>query len=314
MDKRNQILIGILLFQVALVAGVFWPRSVTQAGGTPLLGSLDPAQVTGVTLTDGAGNRTALTREGESWLLSEADAFPADGIKVGILLDKLGRVATGRLITQTEASHRRLKVAADDFQNAVDLTMADGSSQRLYIGSAAGPGTLHVRAADRPEVYLTGELTAVDIGAAPSGWIDALYISLPPTATVGLTLESAGGTFTFEKEGESWTMAGLSDEETLNESAVASLVSTLSALRMERPLGKSEQPEYGLAEPLATITLRTSEGATQTLLIGAADAAGSYAAKWSESPYFVRLPAGTGALFVEKERADFLEAPAPPEP
>ena len=183
----------------------------------------------------------------------------------------------------------------------------------MYLGSSGGAGATHVRPADRTEVYLASDLNTFDANARLSAWIDTQYYTVPESSVVGITLENANGRFEFEKEGESWVMKGLAEGENFKENNVISLVTRATSLRMTRPIGREEKPEFGLDQPLATVTLRTKEGDTEktyTLRIGALNEEDNeYVASWSESPYFVYISKFTGDSFIEKTRADYAEVP-----
>jgi hypothetical protein len=306
MNKQNQILIAILVVQLIIGAAVFWPRAVSQAQSGPLLADFAAANVSSLMIADSDGNSLTLAKNGDGWILPEADDFPADETKITPFLEKLEAVQSNRLVTRTEASHKRLQVADDDFARKLDVTLTDGGSHTLYIGSSAGAGATHVRADSAPEVYLTGELTNWDANTQVSAWIDSLYFTLPQTATVALKLENVNGTVEFVKAGDVWTMKDLAAGETLNTEAVTRLVGAASAVRMARPIGKTEQPEFGMDALQAVVTLQTVNE-TYTLQIGAKNAEDdSYVLKASDSEYYVSIAAFSGDEFVQKTRIDFL--------
>jgi hypothetical protein len=315
MNRQNQILTVVLVVQLALAAAIFWPRAVASgAESGPLLANFKAADVVGLSISDADGNQMELSKKGDGWVLPQAGDFPADGDKITPLLDKIEGIKTNRLVTRTEASQKRLKVADDDFNRLLELTLSDGSSHKLYLGSSAGASATHVRADSESEVFLTGDLTAFDANAQASAWIDALFFSLPATATVSLTLENQNGTFEFEKQGETWAMRGLANDEVLKESEVTRLVNLASAVRMTEPIGQEEQATFGLAEPLATVTLKTADK-TYVLKVGAKNEEdNSYVMSSSESPYFVRVAQFTGDAFVTPTRDSFLEPPPTAEP
>jgi len=312
MNKQNQILIAILVIQIIIGAVVFWPNSVSQAQAGPLLPDFSAANVDSLSIADGEGNSLALAKSGDDWVLPEADDFPADEAKITPFLEKIEAVESNRLVTQTEASHQRLQVAAADFARKVDIGLSSGDSRTLYIGSSAGAGATHVRAGDAPEVYLTGELTNWDANVQPSTWIDPVYFTVPQTATISLTLENVNGKFEFTRAGEAWTMNGLTEGETLDTDAVTRLVNSLSAVRMTRPIGKTEQPDFGLDVPHAVVILETSDE-TYTLWVGAKNPDDdNYILKASNSDYYVWIAAFTGDDLTQKARTDFLvTAPEP---
>jgi hypothetical protein len=309
-DRRNQILALVLVIQIVLGAVIFWPRSTVEAGGGPLLADFQAADVTSLAISDTDGNRVALAKSGDSWVLPEADDYPANGEAIMTVLDKVGAVQTNRLVTQTDASHKRLQVAEDDFNRLLEMRLNNDRNYQLYIGSAGGASATHVRAAGQAEVYLTDELTAFDVTTQASSWIDTLYFTLPATATVKMTLENANGAFEFERDGDTWTMAGLAEDETLNAGNVSSLHNQLTSIRMTAPIGKEAEASFGLDEPQAVVTLETDGGDTHTLRVGAQQTDdNSYILSSSDSPYYVRVADFTGSNLIDKTRADFLEVP-----
>lgn len=320
MNRNNQILAAVLALQIVVAAVIFWPRSTSAgAGGEPLFANLTADQITQLTIVDGTGNEIKLAKSADGWVLPEADDFPTTG-KVPDLLAKIAALKTGRLVTQTPTSHERLKVADDAFERRIAFQLADGTAHTLYVGSSPSFGTSHVRADGQDEVYLTSELSASDAGAQPSAWIDTAYLTIPGDQIATLTLENANGTFRFAKGADdTWTMEGLTADETLKESAVTSLVSRLASVRMTRPLGKTEQADYGLQTPSAVVTVETQDpdGAarTYTLTVGTrSEEDESYVVSTSESPYYVRVSSYTASDLVEKTREDFVELPPTPEP
>jgi hypothetical protein len=319
MNRTNQILAVVLVAQIVLVAVAFWPKPASVAGGESLLAGLDAEQITQLTIGDASGEQIKLAKEMGKWVLPEADNYPCTENKVPQFLEKIVALKTNRLVTQTPASHKRLKVADDDFERQIELKLADGTTHRLYLGTSPSYGVSHVRVVGRDEVYLAS-LPASDAGVNASNWVDTLYFSVTQDQIVALTLENKNGRFEFEKDDAgTWTMKDLAADETLNQNNVKSLASRVSSLRMLRPLGKTEQDEYGLKEPNAVVTVETrdDEGNTKTytIRVGAKDDEdNSYVVISSESPYYVRMAEYTVKDFVEKVRDGFLELPPTPTP
>jgi hypothetical protein len=314
MSRLNQILIIALLVQIVLIgATFFWPQAATSNVSGPLLANFKAADVVGLTMSNAEGKRLTLAKNGEAWVMPEAGDFPVDATKVTPFLEKLEKVKSNRLVTKTEASHAQLKLAADSYEGLVELKLQDGSSHKLYLGSSAGASATHVRTDDQPEVYLTGDVNSFDANANASAWIDTLYFTTPQTATVGITLENANGKLEFIKTGETWTMAGLAEGETFNENNFFPFFNQVTGLRMTEPLGK-EESWFGADKAQATLTVKTSDN-IYTLQVGAkSDKDNSYVVKASNSPYYVRIAEFTANNFIEKKRADFLQAPPTAEP
>ncbi len=320
MSRTNQILAAVLAVQIVLVAVVFWPRpAASVADGESLFAGLEAEQITQLTISDATGKHVKFAKETGNWVLPEADDYPCQANKVPEFLEKIVALKTNRLVTQTSASHKRLKVADADFERRIELELADGTTHRLYLGSSPSYGATHVRAEGQNEVYLAS-LSASDAWVNASNWVDTLYFSVAQDQIVALTLENENGRFEFEKDDDgTWTMKDLAADETLNENNVRSLASRPASVRMLRPLGKTEQDDYGLKEPNAVVTVETRDGEgntkSYTIRVGAkSEEDNSYVVISSESPYYVRVSNYTVKDFVERTRDDFLELPPTPTP
>ncbi len=312
MNNLNKILVALLVLQFGLVGFAFWPGSTAQAVDSPLLAGFDTTSVTQLTIEDSDGNTVVLAaQDDETWVIPNRGDFPVEADKIPELLAKFEDVKTNRLLTQTEASHKRLQVATDDFNRRVEIKFADGSEQEIFVGSSAGAGATHLRLAEQGEVYLTNALNAFEINAAHSSWIDTLYHDVSSEDAVALTLTNENGTFSFIKIDESWELQDLTEGEVLKESAVSTLLNQTTSIRMTEPLSQREDAEYGFDEPLATVTIKTEgeDGShTYTFTIGSQnyDESG-YIAKSSESPYYVEISEFNANNLLNKARADFLE-------
>lgn len=315
MNRRQQLLLGVLVVQLVLGVVVFWPQSAPAAGSGPMLGDVKSADITTITIKDGTGNSVKLDRQGDKWVLTAADAFPADAVKVNAALDKLVALKGNRLVTRTAASQKQLKVADADFERRVDF-QAGGKDYAVFLGTSPSAGALHFRINGQVETYLTSDLNSSDLGAEATAWIDTNYVNLSATDITVMTLKNASGEMAFTKDDKgAWTMTGLAAGETLNPNSIPGLVQTAGAVRMSAPLGKSDKPEYGMAQPQAVATLKTKDKSV-TVTVGArtADDKGgaTYVVKSSDSEYYVRVAEFSVQDLVTKKRLDMLQLPATP--
>ena len=311
MIKRHHlILAGVLVAQVILSVVVFWPRASTAGQGELVFPDVETGDVVALTIEDEGGDAIVLTKMTGEWVLSEAGDFPARAEAVTTFLDKLLAVSAGQLVTQNETSHKRLQVAADDFVRRVSFETDDGFKETIYFGSSPQFGAMHFRLEGQSETYTTGELTRFDADPSASAWIDASYQSVTQEDVTRMTLENADGTLVFEKaEGGNWTLIDLAEGETLDEAQVTTVLRRASAVTMVAPLGREEQPSYGMDTPNAVLTLETP-GETVTLRVGARDEdTSSYVVKSSQSPYYVHVAEFNVNALVQNGRDDFLEEP-----
>ena len=315
MKRHNQILIGILVVQIVVSVIVFWPRAAEGGSGEPLFPDLESGDVVSLSVTDSDGNSTTLQKIAGNWVIPEADDYPADGTKVDSLLDKISSLTGDRLVTTTESSHRQLQVAPDDFLRRIDFQTSAGDRIVVYLGSSPSYGASHFRVAGQNEAYLTNELSAWDINAAASGWIDTAYMDIPSADLVRVTLENENGTFVFRQDEEgNWSTIGLAEGETLVETRVTATVRQATSVNISRPLGLEEQASYGMDDPSAVVTLETADR-TVSLTIGAQDPLDdTYVVKSSESPYYVSVSDFGVSNLIENNRDDFIELALEPTP
>jgi len=313
MKWHNQILAGILVVQIILSVVVFWPRSAATSASEPLFPNLKAGDIVALTIADADGKSVQLKKVGEAWVLPDADDYPAQADKITPLLDKIVGLTTGRLVTRTDASHKRLQVSPNGFVRRIEFETADGTKHTLYLGSSPSYGATHFRVDGQSETYLTSDISTWETDATATTWVDAVYLNVPQDKVTKMTLENSNGKFAFTKDDKGkWTMAGLSADETLNEGKVTALIRQAASVNMVRPLGKEEQAAYGMDEPNAVVTLETGDKSI-ILRVGAQDPADkSYVVISSESPYYVRVSEYNVKDLVEKTRDDFLQAPPTP--
>ena len=314
--NRNQIILAaVLVAQVALSVVVLWPRRGTAGAIEPFFAGLPDTEVVALTITDDAGASITLRKVTGAWVYPAGDDYPADGDYLTPLLDKIAALDTRRLVTRTDASHKQLKVAGDDFVRRIQLETADGAAHTLYIGSSPSYGASHVRVEGTSETYLANDVSQWDFGVNPVPWVDSTYFSVSQDDVQEVTLTNANGTFTFAKdEAGNWTLVGLAADEELDTAEVSSIVTKVTQVTMNRPLGRELFAEYGMDQPLAVVTLK-KEAETITLSVGAQDPGDStYVVNVSTSPYYVRLNDYNVRPLVEDARSDLLVPPPTPTP
>jgi hypothetical protein len=318
LNRPNQILVLALIVQIALMLVVFWPRGAAgaTASGAKLFPDLKTDQVVGMVMRDSEGKTVQLAKKNDAWVIPSADDYPARDADVKKFIDNLAGLKADRLVTETANSHKKLKVAADAYERAVEIDLADGSKKVLYMGSAPTYQVTHMRVDGQDKVYLVSGMSSYDAGVTASFWVDTTYLAIVPSDVTHVTVQNKNGKFEFSKDANSnWSMDGLAAGEQFDPQPINGTVSSMETLRLVEPLGKTEKPEYGMAQA-ATVTIvsKPKDGAekTVTLKIGAklGDQRG-YAAISSESPYYVELSEYAAKDFVEWTHTSFLVTPTP---
>jgi hypothetical protein len=318
LNLRNGILLGTLAVQAILLIVVFWPEAAASEP-VQLFDGLERDDIIQVILSDSTGRRIELARGPDGCTLPDADGYPCKLDEMLSLMDKLAALSTENLVTQTAASHRRLGVADDEFERLIEFGLSDGTSHRLLLGTSPRLRSIHVRAGSRNEVYLAPGISTSDAGVVAVSWTDTRYLTIPRDDVVAIGLVNAQGVFNLDRDGSGeWAIEGLGDGETVDQGAVNAVLSRVTALSMRRPLGKTELDSYGIGNPGAVVTVETRDAEgnerTYTLWVGSEIEEDEFAAKSSESEYFVVLPGFSAGDLVEKTRDDLVNPPPTPTP
>ncbi len=314
MKRQNQYLVAILAIQIILIAWVYWPRAAASGDESkPLLTELEIADIATLIIEDAENQRLKLQKRDGTWVLPDAGDFLAQESAITALLEKLTAINTGRLVTQTDASHKRLLVSRDDFTRRIDLETAGGDHYTLYLGSSPSYGSTHVRLEGQQETYLTDQVSTWDVNTAANSWVDPSYLQVPDEELISITLQNANGEWTVEKDPEgNWTLLGLAENEELDTTGISSMVSQATTLTLLEPLGKEVQAVYGVDEPKALVILRTTDKEISYVVGAKYLEDNSYVVKSSESPFFVRVNEFSVKELIEKTRDDFLILPPTP--
>ncbi len=311
MKRHQQILAGVLILQIILGVITFWPKAAATGGGEVVFADVKVEDITALTITDEQGASIVMRKVGDAWVLPDAGDYPVQASKVTPILEKLTKLNTASLVTRTEASHKQLQVANDDFVRRVEFETADGKTHMVYLGSAPRYTATHFRVVGQTETYLTTEMSTWELYTAPASWVDPVYVKLDATTLTEIVLENANGTFTLVKSGDAWTLADLAGDEIIAAGKVNDVVSKATSVTMQRPLGVTEEASYGLAAPTAVVTLKNADGGVYTLHVGAKFDGTNYAVKSSESPYYVAVAEFNVKSLVENTRASFMQEPTP---
>ena len=314
MKRTQQILAAVLVVQLIITGVVFWPKPAATEEGKPLFPDRAAEDIVALSITDDQGEEIQLEKSGESWVLPEADAYPAMASTITPVLENILALDTGSLVAETAASHKQLQVAEDDFMRRIIFETTDGETHTVYLGSAPRFSATHVRLAGEDETYLTTDLTSWDLDPRVANWVDTTYVSVPQADVEEITVENENGAFTLIKdEAGAWTLADLAEDEQISESDVTNVVNKTTSMAMVRPLGTSDE-SYGLDAPAASVTLKTADEEITINIAPQAEGETNVVVKASNSDYYVRVAYANVRPLVEFAREDFLADEATPTP
>ena len=264
LTRFHQILIAALVVQLGL-AGYMLTRSDDTAAqkSQPLLPGFDAAKVTKLAVT-GSGKSVSLAKVGDTWVVSSAFDYPVEASKISDALAPLAKLAAAAPIATQQSRAKQLRVADDDFEKKVVVTV-DGKDVTLYVGQPAGMRRTAVRLAGSDDVYAVS-LQSWQYGVEPRDWVDNSYVNVPEDDIAKITVAKDGHTAELD-HGDKWTVSidgapvKETDKETFDDGAVSRMVMAASRVQLDTPA----DPKRDASHPTATITIERKPKKDQTV-------------------------------------------------
>ena len=256
LNRTNLFLAALLVVQAILLA-----VSVVTTTGTaartvaPIMADIAAADIDRLIIADNLEKEMTFARGDAGWVLPDADDFPLDSAKINETLDKLASMDTRRLVASNPANFARLEVKDDDFRRRITLQVGEESTV-LYLGGSGGANTVYIRRADEDEAYLGTGLSSWELSTQVSTWLDADYVSIPSDDVLEITVQREDGQFTFRREGDNWTYAGLSEGEIFEDTRMPLILRNAATISMQAPLGLEALDEYGLDDAPVIVDVR----------------------------------------------------------
>lgn len=255
MARFKLTLIGLLVFQLVIGAGLFWNQQAGQhtvPQGSLL--SMSAARVDRLVVKDNEGREVTLRKSDAAWQLENLFALPADLNKVEPLLSKLENLKQDWPVTTTEESHDRFEVSDEVFQRHLRAFEGDQAVADIYLGTSPGFRSVHVRRSGDDAVYAVS-LNTFDLPVEPSDWLDQSLLSMKDISWI------EGPDYRLQKEDESWQLSAKDVSHADNRAANPDAADQLSkALRNLRVTAVHEHlPD---AKEVAKIPLTVGSGET----------------------------------------------------
>ena len=196
-QKRNlAILGGLLLLQIALAIIFLVPWTSGIVEPERLLPAMQGVEVAELYIEDTAGNYIKISRTGEEeWVLPETNGFPVTAVLADQLVEDMVELDNLRPVTETAASHERLRVAEDSFERKVTATMIDGSVAVIYVGTSPLPRATHIRVEGDDRVFISDDLRHREVSLQATYWVNTVYYSVDYSDVRKFTLTRSPGPF-----------------------------------------------------------------------------------------------------------------------
>jgi hypothetical protein len=264
MKRPQLVLLGLLAVQLLLILLVRSPFSTANPQSEtrmlfPGLGELEPSRLE---LLGPEDQSVALVRGADGWTVEQAGGYPADQTKIDGLVDQLAGLEVRRPVISSSRYHEAFEIDDEGFRGRVRMWAdSDEPLADLILGSSPNYRVSHARIAGENEVYEIAGLAPYDVSPEASSWADKQFLDVVQEAIVGLKVDNAAGGFELELVDGAWRIvapAELAGREP-DPDKVSSLLRTVSGLRIEAPVGPTDEAAFGFDTPASIVTIRWSE-------------------------------------------------------
>lgn len=215
--------------------------------------TVEPSQIQEVRITNDAGEQSTLTRSGEGWMLAEVPGAEVDETEAGNIVSSLAGLESNRVVDEQPAS--LAEYGLDKPRITASFKDAAGAERTVLMGSkTATGGDLYAKLADSPRVVLVGSFLEETFNRSRFDLRDKSVLKFARDAVGAISITNASGTIVLARKDGAWRLASLTDAPA-DDAAVESLISRLSAARMQSILDTPDIAATGLAKPSAAVTV-----------------------------------------------------------
>jgi len=276
--------------------------SAAPPAGKPLVAATDGVDRLTIEGPDNA--RVVLQKQAGAWQLPDETDFPADAARVQQVLQHIGAVKTGAVVSTTRQARQRFRVADGAFERRVTLAAGGRTVAKFYLGDSSSAHDVHLRRDGENAVYDV-DLGAWEFPATAADWEDKSVLQIPEEdirsiEVNGLTLTRAAAPAASPSPATggapaaagpaAWRAQGLGKGESLADAAAATLAQRIAGLQIGSVLGSKEDASYGLAKPALQFSVTRTSGRTIDYRLGLIAGSMDYALKSSARDEYFRLP------------------------
>lgn len=260
LTKLHKILIALLVVQLGLALFLFLRADDSGAARPqPLLADFDAAKVTRLLVSSPQSKKPIdLVKRDSGWVLASHFDHPVTESKVSDLLSSLAKMAAPSPIATQASRHKQLRVADDDHERKLHVTVG-GKEIVVILGGPAGSRRTAVRLGSDARVFAVQGISSWSAGTEPRMWIDTSYVSVPKDEIAKISIRRDGKSIELARTSatDPWTAAidgtpiALAKGESLDTAAIDSIVSAAATISLDEP----GDPKRDASKPTATITI-----------------------------------------------------------
>jgi Domain of unknown function (DUF4340) len=305
MDRLSVKMTAVLGFQLILAA-ILWTSGsdyTAYKAKEPLL-AFEPAKVDQIEINESGASAVVLTKQDGKWTVPSLAGFPADDAKVSGLLSKIAGLKKGWPVASSSEAAKRFKVTDDAHERLIALKSGGKELAKLFIGTSPAFKQAHARAGNESSIYSVA-FAAYDAGARGEDWMDRSLLNIPQDQIASIAI----GGVTLERKDGKFALAGLSQTEKPNETAIYRLAGALTFPVFDAVAGKGPDALAKVSQPDIEVTVKRTAGAPIVLKYKKEEAGGAYLFASSANSFLFRASEAAIEPIVKAKRETFIEAP-----
>lgn len=258
------------LLLLALAAGVgayVWfvemPRDTT-AADTPAekLFEVDATRIQEVVVTNEAGERSTLTKRGDTWTLAEIERAEVDPTEAGNITSGLAALESQRIVDEQPPS--LAEYGLETPRVTVSFKDDAGTEQTIFFGNKTPTGgDLYARLASSPRVFLVGAWLDETFNRSRFDLRDKTVARFSRDAVTNVTLTSSAGTVSLAQSGGEWRLTA-PVEAPADGAAADAIVNAVASARMQSILEGPEAAAVSFTRPAVTVAI--TAGPTRSVI------------------------------------------------
>ena len=215
--------------------------------------AVEPSQIQEVRIRNEQGEASTLKRAGERWIIAEIPGAEVDETEAGNIVTSLAGLESNRVVDEQPAS--LAEYGLDKPRITASYKDAAGAERTLLIGSkTATGGDLYAKLADSPRVVLIGSFLEESFNRSRFDLRDKSALKFARDAVGTISITNATGNVVLTRKDGAWRITSLADAPA-DDAAVESLISRLSAARMQSIVDAPDLAATGLSKPAAAVTV-----------------------------------------------------------
>jgi hypothetical protein len=305
MDRLSVKMTAVLGFQLILAA-ILWTSgsdNTAYKAKEPLL-AFDAAKVDQIDINESGANAVVLTKQDGKWTVPSLAGFPADDAKVSSLLTKIAGLKKGWPVASTSEAAKRFKVTDDAHERLIALKSGGKEIGKIYVGTSPAFKQAHARAGNGSSIYSVAFAT-YDAGVRGEEWMDRSLLNIPQDQIASISI----GDITLDRKDGKFALAGVSEKEKPNETAIYRLVGALTFPAFDAVAGKGPEALAKVNQPDIEVTVKRNSGAPVILKYKKEESGGAYLFASSANGFLFRASEAAIEPVVKAKRDALIEAP-----